>query len=1030
MDPQTVKELETGFTDLNIAVRQTDQTFLDVLGPMAAQIKEQLSKENNQAAVSQNDITNQLANSYSKSKDLANKQQSLYQQQLQRRGYDIDQSGKEIKTSTDLSISQQQLLEKLDKAIAKENALIQSINDPVKAFRELGASLNSIDGIWSKLQDKMFEMTGKSVVGAAALQGTIGALTGIVKATGAMSEAIWQGERGASVGAKGAKEFNASVSKAVTGIGAAIVMMPGSFLIKAFGAALVLVSVLLEKSTKLIEMGADFNDKLYKSYNTLSEKGLSTAKGMTGLKESLHNVGLTGGEIDKFNKLLGDNSTNLALFGGTAATGMAKYEKVANAIATPSSKINKEFLIMGINSDAQRGHIMKYMTEEDRLGLTKGLSDEQQIVGARKYIENLDKLSMLTGTNRKELEEARATVMANENLRAAIFEAEQDKSEEGKARLAELKRFYEAAAMLQATGDTKGATGLAEYGAGRGITGQASAVAYNQFSGKGGLIEGIKKGASSAELTTRAAAGYDRQASMMADTGRFGGDTTGLMTGGFAQAQQFKTRSDELKKQAKEKGFGDDVTAYIDAEQEAKKNTKDKTTVKNAEVAQLQQETATILDNTAFAMMKTADLVIGPAMKLFGEATSLFGDAVKKMAKDKGIEVPLTKEEQTAALKTEIAKLKESARIKKQSIETSGPMLNKKVIDKLQADIETINTDLANAEKKMAIIVKEQKEADPANLPPGATIPTPPGAPAKGSQDTSAQIANLEAQITKYSKHPETNARILKRLNEEKQTLLKQVSQPAKGSTSSPANLPPGATIPTPPGPPAQSEGGAPDTRSAKAKAPTEGKPKLTQVSSKSGKSTAVNTELASPFQGIIDYLDGVGYKIYSLGGYVDRDVRGKPGVKSIHAHGAAIDINPAENPLGSQLITDMPTNISQVAAGLGLGWGGNWKSVKDAMHFSAATGEGGRLLKAKTGAMFTGPAEGYFVQLHGKEFVGNEDQLDAIKKLLDVVEENELLSDTPETETVEQSSDDEDNTVIIEKFTTMLESKTDELLD
>ena len=1050
MDPQTIRELDNGFTELNTAVRQTDQTFLDVLGPMAAQIKEKLSKENNQATASQNNITNQLASSYSKSKDLASKQQTLYQQQLQRRGYDIDQSGKEIKTSTDLSISQQQLLEKLDKSISKENALIQATNNPVKAFRDLGASLNSIEGIWDKLQDKMFEMTGKSVIGAAALQGTIGALTGIAKATGAMAEAIYQGERGASVGAKGAKEFNDSVSKAATGIGAALVMMPGSFLIKAFGAALVLVSVLLEKSTKLIEMGATFNDQLYKSYNTLSEKGLSTAQGMTGLKESLHRVGLTGGEIDKFNKLLGDNSKNLALFGGTAATGMAKYEKIANAIATPSSKINKEFLIMGINSDAQREHIMKYMTEEDRLGLAKGMSDEKQIAGARKYIDNLDKLSMLTGTNRKELEEARATVMANENLRAAIFEAEQDKTEEGKARLAELKRAYEAAAMLQATGDTKGATGVAEYFAGRGITGQASAVAYNQFSGKGGLIEGIKKGASSAELTTRAASGYDRQASMMADTGRFGGDTTGLMTGGFAQAQQFKTRSDELKKKAREKGYGDDVTAYIDAEQEAKKNTKDKTTIKNAEVAQLQQQTATILDNTAFAMMKTADLVMGPAMKLFGEATALFGDAVKKIAKDKGIEVPLTKEEQTAALKTEIAKLKESARIKKQSLDTSGPMLNNKVREKLQADIETINDDLANAEKKMAIIV-EEKKAEPAKVPPGATIPTPPGppaqgegskpanlppgAPAKGSPNTSTQIASLEAQITKYSKHPETNARILKRLNEEKQVLLKQASQPAKGSTSSPANLPPGATIPTPPSPtaqsaPAQSEGGAPDTRPVKAKAPSEGKPKLTQVSSKSGKSTAVNTEFASPFQGIIDYLDGVGYKIYSLGGYVDRDVRGKPGVKSIHAHGAAIDINPTENPLGSQLITDMPTNISQVAAGLGLGWGGNWKSVKDAMHFSAATGEGGKLLKAKTGAMFTGPSEGYFVQLHGKEFVGNEEQLDAIKKLLDVVEENELISDNTETESVDQSSDDEDTTIIIEKFTEMLENKTDELLD
>ena len=276
-------------------------------------------------------------------------------------------------------------------------------------------------------------------------------------------------------------------------------------------------------------------------------------------------------------------------------------------------------------------------------------------------------------------------------------------------------------------------------------------------------------------------------------------------------------------------------------------------------------------------------------------------------------------------------------------------------------------------------------------MPPGATIPTPPGPPDKEQ----------------------------------------------KGTT--PANLPPGATIPTPPGPPSQgapaqgtptqSAGGAPDTRSEKpkVKAPTEGKPKLAQVSSKLGKSTAVNTELAPAFQGIIDYLDGVGYKIYSLGGYVDRDVRGKPGVKSIHAHGAAIDINPAENPLGSKLVTDMPANISQVAAGLGLGWGGNWKSVKDAMHFSAAASEGGKLLKAKTGGMFSGPTEGYFVQLHGKEFVGNEDQLDAIKKLLDKVEETGMLSDNAGE--VNAGADD-GSALIIEKFTVMLESKTDELLD
>ena len=143
----------------------------------------------------------------------------------------------------------------------------------------------------------------------------------------------------------------------------------------------------------------------------------------------------------------------------------------------------------------------------------------------------------------------------------------------------------------------------------------------------------------------------------------------------------------------------------------------------------------------------------------------------------------------------------------------------------------------------------------------------------------------------------------------------------------------------------------------------------LTQVSSKTGKTASVNKEYASRFQGIIDYLDGVGYEIYSLGGYVDRDVRNQPGVKSVHAKGGAIDINPRDNPYGSQLITDMPPEIGKVASDMGLGWGGNWKSVKDAMHFSVAEREGGSI-KLSEGGVAVGPNSGYPATLHGEEAV------------------------------------------------------------
>lgn len=148
------------------------------------------------------------------------------------------------------------------------------------------------------------------------------------------------------------------------------------------------------------------------------------------------------------------------------------------------------------------------------------------------------------------------------------------------------------------------------------------------------------------------------------------------------------------------------------------------------------------------------------------------------------------------------------------------------------------------------------------------------------------------------------------------------------------------------------------------------GKPELTTITTKSGKSAQVNSKAADSFTKIINWLEDSGYKIRSIGGFADRDVRGRPGMKSAHAMGAAIDINPDTNPLGSQLVTDMPSNVGDAAKAFGLGWGGAWNSRKDAMHFSAATREGGNILKFAQGGIASGPKAGYTAMLHGTEAV------------------------------------------------------------
>lgn len=81
-------------------------------------------------------------------------------------------------------------------------------------------------------------------------------------------------------------------------------------------------------------------------------------------------------------------------------------------------------------------------------------------------------------------------------------------------------------------------------------------------------------------------------------------------------------------------------------------------------------------------------------------------------------------------------------------------------------------------------------------------------------------------------------------------------------------------------------------------------------------------------------------YQIRSWWGYAKRDCE-----SGAHPRGIALDINPAENPMCPKRTPcpcDMPEWFIALFKGQGFGWGGEWKSKCDAMHFSKLRNEGG----------------------------------------------------------------------------------------
>jgi len=86
-----------------------------------------------------------------------------------------------------------------------------------------------------------------------------------------------------------------------------------------------------------------------------------------------------------------------------------------------------------------------------------------------------------------------------------------------------------------------------------------------------------------------------------------------------------------------------------------------------------------------------------------------------------------------------------------------------------------------------------------------------------------------------------------------------------------------------------------------------------------------------------------VDYRVYRIESINCRSTTAGGSI-SAHAWPVAVDINPDTNAYSkTRLITDMPAAFIECFKLAGFGWGGNWRSAKDAMHFSLAPNEGGR---------------------------------------------------------------------------------------
>lgn len=793
------------------------------------------------------------------------------------------------------------------------------INRESQEFAEIMAQVNREMRLYGELHvhtaERLRDAEMKSKYGIENFSKATGlgadALSKFGEAAFSSGKALLEGKKGASALNSTMDQLTDSVKMAAVAL---TLLVPGGPLIKGLVAGIGLLTVsVLEAGKKYTQAANTMSDQLYKGYQDLAQSGAAASDGMTGLFNDAKKLGLSMNDIGQYTELIAANSKDLALFSGSVFEGRKRFADMGKSM----EQYREGLMNAGLTQEQINAGSMQYLRLQTRIGQSQNKTTTELADGARKYLLEQDALTKITGVNRKEQEDIMEAARSEQRFRAKLDAMRASGDEK---QIAAADRLEKANIILSSQSKETGqAFRDIQSGA---ITTEAAQKGL--ISSQGELMRSSEK-LRDGQITElqlvnnvgKSIGAFNKSMNMTAQLGVLNdfaldyAQTQNLAI--FTQkdlTEQQRLAEEELKKQGGKGGKAADAAVQA-----------------QTDLVRMQQKGNEAVERFVFAGVVPAT----NAMTVLVEKTTLAADAMAKMF---GVGVG------------------------PQAPKVQGPTLDKA---KQDLDASTEKAALANERAQAAEKDANMSRAEKDRIK-------------KEARESEAQVAQ-DIRIQREAQLKEQNARRAAR--------RAGTAAPAGGSAApaaggaAPAAAPAaGGTAPAAaPAAPAISSS-APATRSAAPAAhgqsggASDGKPKLARVSSASGKSASVDEKYAPAFQKLLDYLGNVGYNVTSLGGYNDRDATGQPGVKSIHAHGAAIDINPGANPFGSKLVTDMPPEIGQIAASMGLGWGGNWKSVKDAMHFSAAQSEGGSLLKASDGGVFQGPSSGYNVELHGKEAV------------------------------------------------------------
>jgi muramidase (phage lysozyme) len=483
------------------------------------------------------------------------------------------------------------------------------------------------------LKTKFFDLAGDSMLAQSGLR-VVGAVgEGAAKSLKLFATGLLDGQRGAELSAKAASELARpllDLGNLVSGmLTVASFFVPGGPLVKwgmrAASALLGLGTAATKAALKVNEMAAKQVDQQLKSFNELSRGGVAVADGIDGIINMVQTLGMTMSEIEQFNKLIVENNRNLSILGGTSQRGAKAFMDVAGQLT--KGEFGRQLEAMGVTQQEQREVAMSYMSILARTGQLQLNNTNKLIESSNNYIRELDLAAQMTGTTRKDQQEAREAALAETRFRAALTQA----IKEGNvAEINRLKRVQEVAGMMRKTLGEQAFVGALQLGAGRGALTTEAATELELSTGFTSLIENTNL--TTAQVYEQSVKSAVAQADALGSVNAIVGDIKGFQIASVALRDE-EARIEALKKAATERGFTgpDAINQFVEAVKEERikvdKRTKDLIDANRA------QQSATMVMERGISTFNVAAEIHKKASETFADAVATFGDII-------GVQVP------------------------------------------------------------------------------------------------------------------------------------------------------------------------------------------------------------------------------------------------------------------------------------------------------------------------------------------------------------------------------------------------------